>query len=277
MNREVTSALALTAVITSAQLFSATASAQNNVNKYNFDQTVQNTINPFPDEPRSNASFYTYGTKAALGLFRNGNLGLAIRFPPIDTVKATDGAILEIADTPEGDLDPKLKDMLIQVNVRLDPSLVANGADDRAQGMNVIQKGHFGEDQWKVQIDRKGNGDQVLSCRFAPAGAGVNGPREAKAKLVVSGPNAVINLFNGHWRGIQCLRKADMVTLVVGQQRDTQSAEQSIGSLDSAAPVSIGGRQITNDNQGEQGQINDQFHGDMENLIITIGDNLDPI
>ena len=68
-----------------------------------------------------------------------------------------------------------------------------------------------------------------------------------------------------------------MVTLVVGQQRDTQSAEQSIGSLDSAAPVSIGGRQITNDNQGEQGQISDQFHGDMDNLIITIGGNLHPI
>ena len=121
-----------------------------------------------------------------------------MRFLPIDTVKATDGAILEIADTPEGELDPKLKDMLIQVNVRLDPSLVANGTDDRGQGMNVVQKGHFGEDQWKVQIDRKGNGDQELSCRFAPTGAGVNGPLEAKAKLVVSGPNAVLNLFNGH-------------------------------------------------------------------------------
>ena len=59
MNRKVTSALALTAVITSAQLFSATASAQNNANKYNFDQIVKNTINPFPDGPRSNASFYT--------------------------------------------------------------------------------------------------------------------------------------------------------------------------------------------------------------------------
>ncbi len=256
MNRKTISAIALTALLGGSQFLGTAANAAE-VNRYNFDQVVKNTNNS-----NFNASIYTIGDEATLGLFRNGTQGLAMRFPAMDTNPDTDGALLEIKDNGSDRLDPGTENMQIQVSVRLDPSLADNGIGT-SQGMNIVQKGAFADAQWKLQIDRN-NGVQVLGCRFAQANAASGSAEEAFATLVASGNNADVNLFNGSWRTIRCRRDGNTVTLSVGN--NVNQAFGNLGSISSDEDVNIGGLRRNND------LVNDQYHGEMDNLIITIGD-----
>jgi len=273
LNNKTTSALALTALVSASQLFGSVATAQE-VNRYNFDQIVKNNNNN-----NTTARFYQVGDDSALGLFRNDGQGLAMRFPPLDTNSDTDGAILEILDEgSEGRLDPGFEDMEIRVNVRFDPSITANSGpndpnesemyDVQNQGMNIVQKGIFDDAQWKLQIDRSG-GRQRLGCRFAQPNAPAGSSMEAFPKLIVSGNNPtndpnIIDLFNGAWRTIRCTRQGDTVTLRVGNAIDSETATDGLPFFETDADVHVGG--LINGDE----LINDQFHGDMDNLIITI-------
>lgn len=258
MNGKIKAAITVTVLVGASQFFGTVANAAV-VNKYKFDQVVKNLNNS-----GTNASFYTIGNEASLALFSNGNQGLAMRFPPMDTNQDTDGAILEVSGDGER-LDPGSENMLIQVNVRLDPSLVDNDVEGLKQGMNIVQKGAFKDAQWKLQIDRRASdGAQELGCRFAEAEGTQAAGTEAFAKMVVSGINAQVNLFDGKWRTIKCSLNEGTVTLSVGGNESQDYA--NLGPISNDKDVNIGGLKRAN------GLVNDQFHGEMDNLIITIGD-----
>jgi len=235
------------------------ASAQQQLNKYNFNQVVKNV-----EKLTSNARWHTRGD-AALGLFE-GPTSLAMRFPSIDTDQRESGAVLMVDDS--GRFNPGTRNVEIRVNIRLDESLADNGKntdptapfyvnvtdvndDASRQGMNIVQKGLFSQGgQWKLQIDPvagRNNRRQELACSDAPP-ANFDVPH--------------INIFDGDWKFVKCEKDESSIKLTVDGVSNTVPA--NLGSVENDADVHIGGRIQSN------GLINDQFHGDMDNLNIDM-------
>jgi len=191
--------------------------------------------------------------------------------------------------------DPQDQDSVfeIRIDVRLDCALQFNDMQkDRNRGMNIVQKGQFNDAQWKLQIDTSYiNGPQELGCRFARERDRFAGDHDrivAFPTMVVSGDNAEVDLFDGTWRTITCTKDGDAVTLRVGGKEVTEVA-YGLGSISNKADVNIGGlitklqpgHPLYDDSiEGSEDEdcsvdesksnciINDQFHGDIDNLVI---------
>jgi len=116
-------------------------------------------------------------------------------------------------------------------------------------GSNVIQKGRFGEPQWKLQLD---NG--IPSCRFAD----VNG-----RSIVWRGTHPQ-RITDGAWFDLTCAKTPGRVALTVqrvGAPTATpETTSVTLGSITNAAPVTVGSKGMCTNA--------DQFRGRLDNITF---------
>ena len=144
--------------------------------------------------------------------------------------------------------------------------------------MNLVQKGAFGDAQWKLQID-----DGELGCRVADEPQGPNNTRNeafAIAPVDGSGPGASpLDVFDYTWREFSCVKTGDTVAIFVDDieiASDTASiwnddgdtdVASSFDSIESDRVLSVGGLRRTG--AANLNQVNDQYHGEMDKLTIA--------
>jgi Concanavalin A-like lectin/glucanases superfamily len=170
-------------------------------------------------------------------------LGLAVAYPQRCTLareRDCPRAILE--GFRDDSLNPGTRPLQYGASV-----LMTHG--DLADGANVMQKGYSvgGVSQFKLQVDhRQGHPSCVIAGNHA--------------RIYRAEPG--LDVADGTWHDLQCIRTADRLTLTVdGVERAWVAVPPSL-SIANAEPLRIGGK---GPNRG-----NDQFAGEIDNVFVRI-------
>lgn len=188
----------------------------------------------------------------------NGALS-AIQTPKYDGSSDGPRAVLEVTNKDEDVLSPGDGLLTFGADLALDDKSSAPGSADN--GDNVVQRGLFGGNQYKIQADH-----DVASCRVAGSDGEV---------IVFSSTR----LTPGDWYRVRCHRDGDDVTLSVWSRTDggglnlesVDSGSGAIGSVDIPVdiPLTVGGK--LNNNQTLTASQSDQFNGSLARVMIRFG------
>ena len=164
--------------------------------------------------------------------------GRALRFP----AGCCPRAILEAASDPA--LNPGRAAFGYGASVRLT-------AAETSPGANVLQKGYFTSPggQWKLQVDGyAGRPSCVL------VGAGTRTGHLVAARRSVA---------DGRWHRLACRRTADRLSISVDGAVEATRAIPMDLTVANDVPLRIGGKGT--------GGANDQFHGELDDVFLTVG------
>jgi hypothetical protein len=162
----------------------------------------------------------------------------AIAFP----APGTGRAMLEIPHAAA--LNPGSADFTVSAMVRLTSAQASPGA-------NIVQKGLFATagGQWKLQID-----GGVPSCRIAGTRAG------AAVSALVS---ADVSIADAGWTFVQCKRRGSVLSITVGNRTPVPAGDDATMEISNTSKVTVGAKGT--------GSSNDQFHGALDNVVLSIG------
>ena len=209
------------------------------VASYNFDSTVADGT--FDDGSGNGHLLRKVAVNGgAIRSVRHGN-GQGISFPPKCAGASCPRVVLQAADAPE--LNPGTKNLRYGARVLLTPVATSSGE-------NVMQKGYStAGGQFKLQVDGvSGRPSCVLGDKTNPA------IHVAKSKISVA---------DGGWHKLECRRTGPELTVLVdGRAVHSVKVPASLAVL-TAQPLSIGGKGT--------GVDNDQFHGNLDDIWISIG------
>lgn len=206
---------ALAAALTLAQIPAASAAPQT-VSRFSFD-SADNVV----DGPES-------GTKV------------------IGAASVSSGVIdfygNSVVQTDDRDnLDPGTSDFSFTSTFKL-----TRGSGD----WNIMQKGYWGDNQWKMSLDRTSSGLRIL-CRVA----GDKGAVQANSK-----PGSIVE---GRWVEVTCNRIGDTVKVLVNGAALGQGSG-AIGRVANGRPYLVGGKEMFKKNR-------DQFLGLMDDVSVRVG------
>lgn len=168
----------------------------------------------------------------------------AARFPEPCKAGTCPSAIIEIPDHPS--LQPGLSSFTWGARVLMH-------AAETTKGSNLLQKGLHDDPggQWKLQVDgREGRPSCVVSSR------GDGSHQRASVKSSVS-------IADGQWHSVECARTPAAVLVVIDGIVRGETAVSPM-ALSNTAPVRVGGKYITDDD-------NDQFHGLLDDVFVRVG------
>ncbi|MFC3993678.1 LamG domain-containing protein [Actinoplanes siamensis] len=164
--------------------------------------------------------------------------GQALRFPARCTGASCPRLVLR--SEPEKDLNPGTGPIRYGAAVLLPPARTSSGE-------NILQKGYStGGGQYTLRVDGISGRP---SCGF-----GDGTVRLARSRVPVS---------DGDWHSVECRRSGPRLSILVdGVPRASVPVPVTLG-VDTAAPLTVGGRGA--------GAHNDQFHGSLDDVWVHIG------
>jgi hypothetical protein len=182
-----------------------------------------------------------------------GQSGGAADFPGKCAADPCPNALVQIADGQS--LDPRTADFEWGARILLMP----NETDD---GGNVVQKGEWGEagGQWKLQVDKAGG---MPSCVVSGSEPG----QSTERRVVLE---ASVSVADGVWHQVSCRRSAAAGVQIVVDGVLRGSAAMPLVDLNSGADVTIGAKWAVP-------SANDQFHGVLDDVFMTVLDGSGPI
>jgi hypothetical protein len=209
------------------------------VASYNFDSTVT-------DGKYDDGSGHGHVLKAlavnggAVKTVAHGN-GQGLAFPAKCAGAACARVVLQAADVP--DLNPGSRNLRYGANVLLSPA-------ETSSGENIMQKGYStAGGQYKLQVDGiSGKPTCVLSDQTDPA------IHVAKSQTSVA---------DGDWHTLECRRTGTELTILVDDQPGGSATVPATLEVVTPQPLSLGGKGT--------GVNNDQFHGSLDDVWISIG------
>jgi len=152
-------------------------------------------------------------------------------------------AILESDSVPW--LNPAARDLRWGALVRLRGELTT-------EGENILQKGRStAGTQFKLQVDHRAG---LPSCVIAGPVLGVN-------RIFVAQRN--VTVADGDWHTLDCTRVGGTLSLLVDGVVASKVVVPASLSIVNSEPLRIGGKGVT--------PGNDQFHGVLDNIYVTIG------
>ena len=164
--------------------------------------------------------------------------GQAVRFPPRCRRSPCPRLVLRTPTTPE--LNPGTRAFRYGAAVRLAPNRTS-------KGQNILQKGFSTEgSQYKLQIDgRSGHPSCVLV-----AGRSIH--------LAV----ARVTVADDRWHTLECRRERTTLTVLIDNAVQGSASVPAALTVSNERPLSIGGKSAFGNN--------DQFHGDLDDVWITL-------
>ncbi|MEV0805188.1 LamG-like jellyroll fold domain-containing protein [Micromonospora sp. NPDC050200] len=240
-------ALGVTALAAAVLVDTAPAYAATEQLRLDFDATPTGQVEPGPWTSGCFADVATPGDSGCIAVSAPGSISRATRpsgagSSPAIAFPASGSAVVQVPDAPN--LSPGTQDFTISTLVKVTSGQVTGGA-------NLMQKGVFADtNQWKLQLDNGKPG-----CRIE----GIDSQGGNPFVLLT----ADTSIADQGWKFVQCKRRGDVLSLVVG----TETVKTSTGAtmdITSTATVNIGakGPGLTN---------NDQFRGELDNVIFSIG------
>ncbi|WP_307873081.1 laminin G domain-containing protein [Paractinoplanes ovalisporus] len=219
------------------------ASADGPVASYNFDSTIA-------DGTFDDGSGHGHLLRAVT---RNGGQvamephgsGQALTFPPRCSGDDCPRLVLQAEATP--DLNPGTKPIRYGAGLRLPTAPDdAKGPD----GQNVLQKGYAAEGgQYKLQVDGVTG---KPSCAMTDRDGGTTYVARSRTSIA-----------DDQWHAVECRRTGPTLAIAVDDQVRASAAIPETLAVDSAQPFSLGGKGV--------GVNNDQFHGALDDVWISIG------
>ncbi|MFI7540398.1 LamG-like jellyroll fold domain-containing protein [Actinoplanes sp. NPDC049599] len=209
------------------------------VASYNFDSTVADGT--FDDGSGNGHLLKTLAVNGgALRTVPHGN-GQAISFPPKCAGADCPRVVLQATDVP--DLNPGTKNLRYGARVLLSPA-------ETSSGENVMQKGYAtAGGQYKLQVDGiSGRPSCVLSDKTDPA------IHVAKSRTSVA---------DGDWHAVECRRTGTELAILVDNQAGGSVTVPAALAVVTTQPLSLGGKGT--------GVNNDQFHGSLDDVWISVG------
>jgi hypothetical protein len=217
----------------------APAPASEYVASYNFDTTVADGTF---DDGSGNGHLLRAVTRngGAVRMIAHG-AGQAVVFPPTCAGDTCPRLVLQAADT--ADLNPGTRPIRFGAGVKMAP-------EEAGDGENVLQKGYStAGGQYKLQVDG-------LSGRPSCAMSGQTSTTVYLARSRES-------IADGQWHTVECRRSGATLAILVDDQLETSVAVPETLSVSTTQPLSIGGKGV--------GVDNDQFHGAVDDVWVTIG------
>jgi hypothetical protein len=217
----------------------AATAGPHTVARYTFD--ARRSDGTFPDMSGSGHSLRAAGTHDATTRMTPRASGSALVFPGTCGGSSCPHLVLQATSAP--DLSPGSADLRFGADVMLARS-------QTTAGQNVVQKGYSSSGgQYKLQID--GTAGRP-SCVMVDDGA-------VTIHIAMSG----VTVADGRWHRVECRRSGSQLSVVVdGVTRRTVTIPAAL-SVDNTLPLSIGGK--------GPGGNNDQFHGALDDVWITVG------
>ncbi|MBL7258425.1 hypothetical protein JKJ07_29355 [Actinoplanes sp. LDG1-01] len=219
------------------------APATGPVASYNFDSTIAD--GSFDDGSGHGHLLRTVTRDGGEVAMEPHGAGQALTFPPRCSGETCPKLVLQAENTP--DLNPGTKPIRYGAAVRLATAPAgARGPD----GQNVLQKGYAAAGgQYKLQVDGVTG---KPSCAMTDTSGGTT--------YVVRSKNSIAD---DKWHALECRRTGPTLAIAVDEQvRATIAIPESL-AIGSAQPFSLGGKGV--------GAQNDQFHGAIDDVWITIG------
>ena len=217
----------------------AAGTASPYVASYNFDSTVADGT--FDD---GSGNGHLLRTRAANGggvrTVRHGD-GHGVTFPATCTGATCPRAVLQATDVP--DLNPGSRNLRYGAAVLLSPT-------ETSSGENVMQKGYAtAGGQYKLQVDGvSGRPSCALSDRSDPA------VHVARSRTSVA---------DGRWHTLECRRTGTELTILVDDRPDGRATVPATLQIVTPQPLSLAGKGA--------GAGNDQFHGSLDDVWISVG------
>ncbi|GGQ59535.1 LamG domain-containing protein [Couchioplanes azureus] len=209
------------------------------VASYNFDSTVPDGT--YDDGSGNGHLLRTLAVNGgALTTVAHGS-GQAIVFPPKCAGTTCPRVVLQAADAP--DLNPGSKNLKYGAYVLLSPA-------ETSTGENIMQKGYStAGGQYKMQIDGvSGKPSCVMSDKEATT-----------IHVAKSGRS----MADGSWHTIECRRAGTTLTILVDDKVEGSTTLPAALSVITTQPLSLGGKGT--------GVNNDQFHGSLDDVWVSIG------
>jgi Concanavalin A-like lectin/glucanases superfamily len=209
------------------------------VASYNFDSTVADGT--FDD---GSGNGHLLRSRAVNGgevrTLRHGN-GQGIGFPPACANSDCARVVLQATDVP--DLNPGARDLRYGAAVLLSPA-------ETAAGENIMQKGYStAGGQYKLQVDgASGKPSCVLSDKNNPA------IHVAKSRTSIA---------DSTWHTLECRRTGTTLTVLVDDLASGTATVPADLAIVTPQPLSLGGKGT--------GVDNDQFHGGLDDVWISVG------
>ncbi len=209
------------------------------VASYNFDSTVADgTFDDGSGHGHVLKSLAVNG--GAVRTVRHGD-GQGIAFPPKCAGSACARVVLQATAVP--DLNPGAQNLRYGANVLLSPA-------ETSSGENIMQKGYStAGGQYKLQVDGvSGKPSCVLSDRTDPT------IHVAKSQTSIA---------DGDWHTLECRRAGTTLTILVDGRDGGSATVPATLAVVTPQPLSLGGKGT--------GVNNDQFHGSLDDVWISIG------
>ncbi|SCE71946.1 LamG-like jellyroll fold domain-containing protein [Micromonospora mirobrigensis] len=240
--------LGVTALAAAVLVDTAPAYAATEQLRLDFDATPTGQVEPGPWTSGCFADVATPGDSGCIAVSAPGSISRATRpsgtgTSPALAFPASGSAVIQVPDA--ANLNPGTQDFTISALVKITSGQVTSGA-------NLVQKGLFADPaQWKLQLDGGKPG-----CRIA----GLNSQGTAATPVLIT---ADASIADQGWKFVQCKRRGDVLSLIVGADT-VRTATGATMNISSTAKVNIGakGPGLTN---------NDQFRGELDNAIFSIG------
>ncbi len=210
-----------------------------------------------------------------------GGAGKALRFPRRcdPNVSTCPKAMIQAVKANPDDLNPGLRPFSFgaAVLIRGQDQLTLNGG-----GMNVVQKGLISDPdgQWKLQVDGPTPDTALPGCavRDKPAGQSTTVYRLVTAKDVDPTTPEVDGIADGKWHRIVCKiedketsgRLQDRLSILIDGQTNNYKDYAEIGAIGNSAPVSVGAKWLPAPGEPKRRQINDQFHGTLDDVFFRL-------
>ncbi|GID29696.1 LamG-like jellyroll fold domain-containing protein [Paractinoplanes brasiliensis] len=213
------------------------------VASYNFDSTIADgTFDDGSGHGHLLRAITRDGGKVAMEPHGSGQ---ALTFPPRCTRETCPKLVLQAEAT--SDLNPQDRPIAYGVRLRLATAPAgATGPD----GQNVLQKGYAAEGgQYKLQVDGVTG---KPSCAMTDRSGGTTYVVRSRTSIA-----------DDKWHAVECRRTGPTLALVVDEQVQATAAVPETLTVDSGRPFSLGGKGV--------GRDNDQFHGALDDVWVTIG------
>jgi hypothetical protein len=171
--------------------------------------------------------------------------GWAVSYPPPCFDAVTDCPRVVLESDPAPWLNPDHDNVSWGAQVLLSP-------DNTSDGENVVQKGFSTQGtQYKLQVDHYAG---LPSCVVAGLVFGVNRIFVAQWRTSVA---------DGAWHRLDCIRRGPGLALFVDGELRASTVIPVELSIVNPDPLRLGGKGI--------GPWNDQFHGLMDDVYVTVG------
>ncbi|MFG2053483.1 LamG-like jellyroll fold domain-containing protein [Micromonospora sp. NPDC048930] len=216
--------------------------------RLDFDATPTGQVEPGPWTSGCFADVATPGDSGCIAVSDPGSISRATRpngtgSSPALAFPASGSAVIQVPDAPN--LNPGSLDFTISAMVKLSSGQVTAGA-------NLVQKGFYSENssQWKLQVD---NG--VPACRIA-------GFRNGSWTGILL--SSKISIADQGWTFVQCKRRGTVLSITVGANPSVTAPEDASMDISNTSKVTVGakGSGLTN---------NDQFRGELDNAVFSVG------